>query len=167
MMQKCFYKLRYISNWTFFASARIYEICNVNAFGAELTRGWHILLHISTIYHAVHSIMELKKTNLFYWNTKLHATFYTSRSKFICFPYPIYPYRYSTIWVWKFARTVTTTVTSTVFIKLTSRFVILVASVSCRLLDCSKSVRRSVISWWWLACRQKGVNLFHNILLKN
>ena len=80
----------------------------------------------------------------------------------------IYPYRYSTIWVWKFARTVTTTVTSTVFIKLTSRFVILVASVSCRLLDCSKSVRRSVISWWWLACRQKGgledmLNLFHNI----
>jgi len=39
MMQHCFYKLRYMSNLTSVASARIYEIWNVNAFGAELTRG--------------------------------------------------------------------------------------------------------------------------------
>jgi hypothetical protein len=105
MMQHCFYNLRYISDRTFIASARICEIWNVNAFGAELTKGWHILLHISTIYHAVHSIMELKKTSLFCWNMKLHATFYTSRSKFNCFPYSTYPYRSGTISIWKLVRT--------------------------------------------------------------
>jgi len=57
---------------------------------------------------------------------------FTSRSKFICFPYSIYPYRSSTIWIWiwKFARTLTTTITSAVFMELTSRSVILLFSCS-------------------------------------
>ena len=104
------------------------------------------LSHISSIYHAVHSIMELKKTSLLCWNTKLHAAFYTSRSKFICFPYSIYPYRSSTIWIWKYATIITTTVTSTVFIKLTLRFVTLMFSCCCWWLRWIRDARMSVIS---------------------
>jgi len=74
MMQHCFYNIRYISNWNFVASARMYVILNVNAFGAELTRGWHIsFTYISTIYDALHNIMELNETILFCWNTKFHS----------------------------------------------------------------------------------------------
>lgn len=132
----------------------------------------YTLLHISTIYHAIHSIMELKKTSLFCWNTKIHATFYTSRSRFTCFPYSIYPYRSSTIWIWKFARTVTTTVTSTVFIKLTARLVILMFSRCCWWLSWFRDARMFVISCWKFVCEQKCVleemlNFFHNILMKN
>ena len=58
MMQHCFYNLCYISNYTFVASARIYEILNVNAFGAELKRGWHISIYI--YINKVPSITELQ-----------------------------------------------------------------------------------------------------------
>ena len=118
----------------------------------------YILLHISTIYHALHSIMELKKTILFWWNTKFHPYIRvccTSRSKFICFPYSIYPYRSSTIWIWKFARTVSTTVTSAVFIKLTCRFVILMFC-SCSSWP-SWSAYARVAKYLELSCKQKGV----------
>jgi len=60
MMQHCFYNLCYISNYTFVASARIYEILNVNAFGAELKRGGNISIYI--YINKVPSITEYKGT---------------------------------------------------------------------------------------------------------
>ena len=80
-----------------------------------------------------------------------------SRSKFICSPYSIYPYRSSTIWIWKFAKTVTTTITSAVFIKLTCIFVILVLCPSVRSSRRTAYARVTLCCFIELVCKQKGV----------
>ena len=55
-MQHCFYNIRYISNWAFVASTRIYDILKVNAFGAELTREWHISFYIYQPYAMLYTV---------------------------------------------------------------------------------------------------------------
>jgi len=65
MMQHCFCNLCYICNWNFVASAK--DIWDIER---ERIRCWinervtYIILHISTKYHALHSIMEPKKKNI-------------------------------------------------------------------------------------------------------
>jgi len=55
-MQHCLYNLCNISNWTFVAPVRMYEFLNVNKFGAELTRGWHISFHIYRQYNMHYTV---------------------------------------------------------------------------------------------------------------
>ena len=146
----------------------------MNAFCADLTRVQHVPFYIYQQYVLHYTVnWNWRIKNLFCWYTKLHAsTFYTSTTKFIYFPYSIHPYRYRRIWIWKYARTITTTVTSAMFIKLTCRFAILTFYHCRSLLSWFASNRTLIISWVKLACKHKGVleeifNLLYNTLHKN
>ena len=155
-MQHCFHNLRYVSNWTLVESAKTCEILNVNAFGDELTRGWN---NPFTYMNNITCITQYNGRNkIFLLKYEIPCLiFYTSRSTFICFPYPIYPYRSSTIWIWKFAKTVTTTITSAVFIKFTCIFVILVLCPSGRWSSRTAYARVILCCCIELVCKQKGV----------
>jgi len=169
MMQHCFYNLRYIYNWTFVASARIYEIFNVNAFGAELTRGWHISLYIyqqSTMHYTDNGID--KKYSVEIRNSMLKLLYIQFKNLF-AFHTPYIPTDPLQFEFENSPRTVTAAITSAVFIKLTARFVILVF-ISCPRWSAKACV--ALMCSMHLSCKQKGVleemvNLFPNILTKN
>ena len=145
MMQHCFYNLRYICYWIFIASAK--DIWDIEC---ECIRCW--INERVTYIKKVPCITAYKGTEKKY-SVKIRNPM-LKHFVFICFPYSIYPYRSSKIWIWKFARTVTTAITSAVFIKLTARFVILMFSCWPRW-----SANACVAVLWWMqfSCKQKRV----------